>query len=91
MWVHLNKSVNVHLKFPGTKVADNRGRTLLLKKKTSHRSPCGRSALPECGLHKKNEEQKNAIVCVDGWASSESEKGREKQREGGGEGRLCLI
>lgn len=32
---------------------------------------------------------KNAIVCVDGWDSSESQKGREKQREGGGERPLC--
>lgn len=89
MWIHLNKSVKVHLKFSATKVADNRGRTLLLKK-WQRRSPCGRSTLAECGLHKKRGTKKMPL-CVDGWESSESEKGREKQREGGGEGPLCQI
>lgn len=31
MWIHLNKSVKVHLKFPATKVADNRADIIVLK------------------------------------------------------------
>lgn len=34
---------------------------------------------------------KKMPLCVDGWDSSESEKGREKQKEGGGKRPLCQI
>lgn len=83
MWIHLNKSVKVHLKFPATKVPDNRGRALLLTKNGRGEvrvvDPCWRNAA--C-TKKRN---KKMPLCVDGWDSSENEKGREKQREGGEE------
>lgn len=81
MWVHLNKSVNVHLKFPGTKVADNRGRTLLLKKK-KHRIEV-RVVAPRCrnAACTKKTRNKKMLLCV--WMDGRHQKAKRgvKNRE----------